>query len=604
MNAKQTFPLGANRPSTAGQRGLNGPMGASRPMTASWPGYPGTQQRPEDLRGGRAARGGGDGADSEATRLLCVAAHQDREFGERVIREVLEEEHRAVCPSYGIDLVPIIRHCLAARRRRTGRDALLLAVVVVGLVVQPLLTFVMASTAYFWFGLYRLVTGWPRRSLSRNVLLVGALLAGFWLLSTILAVVAPSFGGVLLASSAISGGPRLLAFLILFVAVFGIVFVERARARDVLVRTLSARAFDPGAAPRASSDTERRLRRLADEQYGNVTVYSRYSPFVGAGLLMEAWSFAVDLARPAERPERYGFDGGPPADPVPIRVADLQRWVTERLSRLGDLDLHAGDRLTGLRLERQVFVNGRAVRGREAFLPDPKGAPTIRIDESVLERIAHEPTGPVRQYLCVRAGSWEEELVVSVFLHMATTGRTLFLETTWCLLRPIKPEYHAVDTMPVEMTPGALLELLKSSLLTVVPAFCAAPVELAAVLLSPLRQQIRRRSAQAAIREDLGFDYGSETSVRELGMADRYDNYFQRLDADKFQKLVELHVFQAVVDFLDARGVDTSTLRQRQVFIQNSHTIFGDVSAGAVAVGAGATATNIAGQGQAGTGGK
>jgi hypothetical protein len=133
--------------------------------------------------------------------------------------------------------------------------------------------------------------------------------------------------------------------------------------------------------------------------------------------------------------------------------------------------------------------------------------------------------------------------------------------------------------MPVEMTPGALLELLRSSLLTVVPAFCAAPVELAAVLLSPLRQQIRRRSAQAAIREDLGFDYGAETSVRELGMADRYNNYFQRLDVDKFQKLVELHVLQAVVDFLDDRGVDTSTLRQRQVFIQNSHTIFGDVSA-------------------------
>jgi hypothetical protein len=156
--------------------------------------------------------------------------------------------------------------------------------------------------------------------------------------------------------------------------------------------------------------------------------------------------------------------------------------------------------------------------------------------------------------------------------------------------------------MPVEMTPGALLELLRSSLLTVVPAFCAAPVELAAVLLSPLRQQIRRRSAQAAIREDLGFDYGAETSVRELGMADRYNNYFQRLDVDKFQKLVELHVLQAVVDFLDDRGVDTSTLRQRQVFIQNSHTIFGDVSAGAVAIGAGATAKNVAGPGKTGTG--
>jgi hypothetical protein len=577
-------------------------------MTTSWPDYPGTSPHPDDLGGGRAAgraeAAGRDGsADSEATRLLCVAAHQDREFGERVIREVLEEENRAICPSYGIDLVPIIRHCLAARRRRTGRDALLLAVVLIGLVLQPLLTFVVATTAYFWFGVYRLATGWPRRSLRRNLFLVGALLLGFWLLSAILAVVAPSLGGVFLAASSVTGGPRLLGFLILFVVVFGIVFVERSRTRDIMVRTLSARAFDPRSAPRASAETERRLRRLGDEQHGNVTVYSRYSPFVGAGLLQETWSFAVDLARPAQQPDRYGFDGGRPAEPAPIRVADLQRWVTERLSRLADLQLHGGDRLTGLRLERQVFVNGQAVRGRELFLPDPTGAPTVRIDEGVLERIAHEPTGPVRQYLCVRASSWEEEVVVSIFLHMATTGRTLFLETTWCLLGPIRPEYHAVDAMPVEMTPGALLELLRSSLLTVVPAFCAAPAELATVLLSPLRRQIRRRSAQAAIRESLGFDYGAETSVRELGMSDRYHNYFQRLDVDKFTKLVELHIFQAVVDFLDDRGVDTSGIRQHQIQLESTNIrVEGNVQ-GPLAVGRNATA-NVQASGTAGAGGR
>jgi hypothetical protein len=573
-------------------------------MTTSWPGYSGTQP-PHPAAPPADGRAGGDGtAESEATRLLCVAAHQDPEFAERVIRDVLEEEHRAVCPSYGIDLVPIIRHCLAARRRRIVRDALLLAVVLVGLMVQPLLTFFFATTAYFWYGVYRLATGWRRRGLSRSMLLLAGLVVGFWVFGSLLTLVVSSVGAVATGASGIASGSRLLIFLALFGVVFGIVFVERSRARDIMVKSLSARAFEPKHAPRASADDERRLRRLGDQQHGNVTVYSRYSPFVGAGVLRETWSFAVDLARSAARPDRFGYDGGPPVELPPVQVTDLQRWVTERLSRLGDVHLYGGDRLTGLQLQRQVFVNGQAIRGSELFLPDPHGAPTIRIDEGMLQRIAHDQTGPVRQYLCVRASSWEEELVVSFFLHMAITGRTLFMESTICLLPPIKPEYHKVDSMPVEMTPGALLQLLKSSLLALVPAFCAAPVELAMVLSSPLRRHIRRRSAQAAIREDLGFDYGAETSVRELGMADGYDNYFQRLDADKFRKLVELHVFQAVVDFLDARGVDTSTLRQRQVFIQNSHTIFGDVSAGAVAVGAGATATNIAGQGQAGTGGK
>jgi hypothetical protein len=577
-------------------------------MTTSWPGYPGTQPHPADPRaGGRAA--GDASADSEATRLLCVAGQQDREFGERVIRDILEEEHRAVCPSYGIDLVPIIRHCLAARRRRVGRDALLLAVVLVGLVVQPLLTLFFATTAYFWYGVYRLATGWRRRGTSRSVFMLAGLVVGFWVLGSILSLVASPVGAAAAGASGIAGGSRLLIFLALFGVVFGIVFVERSRTRDILVKTLSARAFDPKNAPRASADDERRLRRLAEEQHGNVTVYSRYSPFVGAGLLQETWSFAVDLARPAARPDRYGYDGGPPAEPAPIHVADLQRWVTERLSRLGDVHLYGGERMSGLRLERQVFVNGRAIRGSELFLPDPHRAPTIRIEEGVLQRIAHEQTGPVRQYLCVRASSWEEELVVSVFLHMAATGRTLFMESTSCLLPPIKPEYHEVDSMPVEMTPGALLQLLRASLLTMVPAFCAAPAELATVLLAPLRQHIRRRSAQAAIREDLGFDYGAETSVRELGMADSYDNYFQRLDVDKFRKLVELHVFQAVLDFLGDRGVDTSALRQHQIHIQNTHTInVGDnatiTAGGSMSIGTGAMATSVVGQGPTGAGGR
>lgn len=68
-------------------------------------------------------------------------------------------------------------------------------------------------------------------------------------------------------------------------------------------------------------------------------------------------------------------------------------------------------------------------------------------------------------------------------------------------------------------------------------------------------------------------------------------------------------MFQAVVDFLEARGVDTSALRQRQLHIQNTHTInVGDnasISAGgSLSIGTGATATSVTGQGPSGAGGR
>jgi hypothetical protein len=43
---------------------------------------------------------------SESTRYLCAAAYLDRGFANQVITKVLEGEHRAVAPSYGVDVVP------------------------------------------------------------------------------------------------------------------------------------------------------------------------------------------------------------------------------------------------------------------------------------------------------------------------------------------------------------------------------------------------------------------------------------------------------------------------------------------------------------------
>jgi hypothetical protein len=73
---------------------------------------------------------------SETTRYLSAAAYLDKRFADEVIFRVLQEEHRAVAPSYGVDLVPVLLHCLAARRRRLLRDSVLTGLI---LVVFPLL---------------------------------------------------------------------------------------------------------------------------------------------------------------------------------------------------------------------------------------------------------------------------------------------------------------------------------------------------------------------------------------------------------------------------------------------------------------------------------
>src|SRR5215467_13637711 len=72
----------------------------------------------------------GPAALSDATRFLSAAAYLDEGFSRTVVQELFGKTVRAVAPSYGFDLRLVALHCLAARRARRIRDALLAAVAV------------------------------------------------------------------------------------------------------------------------------------------------------------------------------------------------------------------------------------------------------------------------------------------------------------------------------------------------------------------------------------------------------------------------------------------------------------------------------------------
>ena len=49
-------------------------------------------------------------SDSQATRHVCAGVYVDRSFRDLVIRKVHNNSQRRVAPSYGFDLVPVVRH--------------------------------------------------------------------------------------------------------------------------------------------------------------------------------------------------------------------------------------------------------------------------------------------------------------------------------------------------------------------------------------------------------------------------------------------------------------------------------------------------------------
>jgi hypothetical protein len=175
-------------------------------------------------------------AATEATRYLCAAAYRDWRFADWVVEEVFGNELRATAASHGIDVVPVVRHCVRARQLRLARNVVLALVVLVG-------GLVMVS--------------------------VGTTLTGL-----LLRLAAPAWATV---------------FAALCLVHYEVVTAGMLRGR-----------FDPATAPRMSPHREGVLRSLATDAMGNVTVYSGFSPFVGCGLDIGGWSLVVDLRRGKE----------------------------------------------------------------------------------------------------------------------------------------------------------------------------------------------------------------------------------------------------------------------------------------------------------------
>ncbi len=176
---------------------------------------------------------------TDATRYLCAAVQLDGGLGDRAIRSVLKEPHRAVASSPGVDLVCVLRYALAAHGRQTTAQALL-ALTALALVTSFVFRFPADAT------------------------------------SSVVPLVAVAWGIVLVE--------RLITF-------YG-----------VLRPKLSRGAFDPAQAPPARPQDEKLLSRLATEdQQGNVSVFSGYEPFLGYGRLLNSWSFTIAVDRPDER---------------------------------------------------------------------------------------------------------------------------------------------------------------------------------------------------------------------------------------------------------------------------------------------------------------
>ena len=95
-------------------------------------------------------------------------------------------------------------------------------------------------------------------------------------------------------------------------------------------------------------------------------------------------------------------------------------------------------------------------------------------------------------------------------------------------------------------------------------------------LISAFSVWLKERKAERDALRNRGTvagDLGAEVSIRELGTARHLGSYIRRLDVEKYNKILDRAVLEAVQDFLASKGVDISAFSSSALNIINGDVI-------------------------------
>ena len=444
---------------------------------------------------------------SDATRYLCAAVHLDSRIAEQVVSEILEQEYKAPPSSPDVDLVPVVLHAVAARKRHLIRDAIL--------------TLLIIACLWLWASGHSLE---------------------FW-----------------------------AALLLMWVVVFGETLVA---TYGVVAHDLRAGQFRADKLPMPNNAKARsRLEQIAAFGRSNVTVYSSFVPFVGSGIPIEAFSFALHLRRSTPGQAEESFN-----------AVDVHDFVLARMRELSLAKLDITDR---------VYVDGRDIRGDRRFLESELSVPRAQVDPSLMRSLMLDAEDRARPYLCFQLSGWRGQLVVSTVLRFVLTGKELFMEVSHSLLTPVRDEFQEVDRLLPQPTVRQATRIAGRSLIRLPMLVIRAPYAITKFVVSPISTARRGARQRREILSGLRFDYGAPVSPRETASDQRYQRYFQKLDQELYTKVLVKRLLQTLAEFFEAKGLDTSELLDRQTTIEN-HGVYvagsGTLVADSVAAGAGAQA--------------
>ncbi|MFI6797736.1 hypothetical protein [Streptosporangium canum] len=540
----------------------------------------------------------------EATRHLCAGVYLDPAFRSVVLRQVHNDTAHMVAPSYGFDLVPVVRHAWKSWSLEMGQHVCVLAVFVVGFVFNPSAVVAVASALGLW-PLSRLLA----RSAAAVFPLRAKALADRWLWRTrwrreadelreqerLLRLSGMGCGALVVAPPLVAGISQVplaevavtavfLAFL-LALAVAGrsvacqrrlshIHVTDSLRPRKLTRReeTIHNQQFHPCVVYRRPS-----LQEIEEskEEPGFELLDSKTSPFVGSGKLIHRWTppLTVQLMKKGENlgsmKERERLDS-------PFEASKLVAHLKDVMSPMGDAD--DPTRLRGFDKKDRLYIAEADIQPNPSWLRE-------RPDRKKVDDVIDDPHGIAHHFLEIRT-TVTGEVMTTVFLRVSVKGRALSLDFAACALTRTPAEYHIIDAFK-ENDRSALLRSALYGLRNLPAEVWGAKalIEAFPLLVGALRAQKNRIRVPRR-----GAAIGARLSIREEKSVAWKQAQLDKVVIYDYMKLIEQRLLKATEEFLERKGLDTSAFSKKATSIVNMGVLSmgGKIDMNQTAVGANA----------------
>jgi hypothetical protein len=529
----------------------------------------------------------GEDASTPATRHLCAGVYVDRRFRDLVIGKVHNDSRRRVAPSYGFDLVPVVRHAWLSWLLDLGQHVAIVgcalgglarggpvAVVIVGCAMS--LCCLLCNGIPVGADLCRLqLRAWRAQFRRRNLRRrpespMAQLQSGRRLLKCVAAgCVAIAAAPMVVANALdVSLGDAVPA-----ARAMGFRLVVTAAVAGMLRQLLLNAVYHAGSL-RPLTLTARE-RAIGEQQSHPCVVYQRPgfkdgpdfldlfalddvpTTFIGSGELVRRWPpLTVRLVRPGS-----DGSGGREHTRPPFRAHQLVQQLRSALEQVR-MDEDPVN-LRGLQVRDRIYIAETDVSCDRGLLSsDTYDLPTI-IDE-------HQ-SWP-HHFLEISVPSAGGEVVTTVFVRVTVKARCLSLDVATCALTRTREEFQLIDRFGEHGTSAVLRRALRS--VWSLPAevwqlwrLLGAPVVLARALWSVRDRTVVPRR---------GITVGPRVTVRQKAAEAWEDAILDRAIIYDHMSVIEKRILKTTEDFLEAHEVDTTVFRLEATRIINNSGVYNE----------------------------